>query len=116
MKYKGVANPEFRKWGHMCTSKLPNINVLFYTNILIPFRQYRRKYNVRFSSDKESLSYYQKQIYKFSHVASYPYSENDKIIVLNMHMNVSIFKGEKCLFKMSIIYNVLFIEWMNIVH
>lgn len=51
------------------------------------YLQYRRKYNIRFSRDNEQVSYFQQQTFKFDAERSYPYREDDPIVVLNMHMN-----------------------------
>lgn len=36
-----------------------------------------------------NITYTSKQIYKFDRKRSYPFKENDKIVVLNVAMNVS---------------------------
>lgn len=46
----------------------------------------------KISSDKVEITYTSRQIYKFDRKMSYPLKENDKIVVLNVAMNVSIMK------------------------
>lgn len=52
-------------------------------------RQYRKKHNIRFSRDKERVTYIENERFEFDAEASYPLTEDDKLVVLNMHMNVS---------------------------
>lgn len=54
-------------------------------------RQYRRKENIQFSSDKTKVRYTQRQHYVFDKKSSAPLSEDDEIVVLNTHMNVSFY-------------------------
>lgn len=42
------------------------------------------------SKDEMNITYTSKQIYKFDRKQSYPLKENDKIVVLNVAMNVSV--------------------------
>lgn len=51
------------------------------------YSQYRRKYNIRFSRDNERVSYYQHMNFVFNAEKSYPLTEDDKLVVMNMHMN-----------------------------
>lgn len=51
------------------------------------YSQYRRKYNIRFSRDKERASYYQQLRFEFNAEKSAPLTQDDKIVVLNMYMN-----------------------------
>jgi hypothetical protein len=53
------------------------------------YSQYRKKFNIRFSRDNERLSYYQQMNFVFNAEKSYPLKEDDKLVVLSMHMNVS---------------------------
>lgn len=55
-------------------------------------RQFRKKHNIRFSRDKERASYFSQMNFKFNKAASHPLTEDDNIVVLNMHMNVSTIK------------------------
>ena len=52
-------------------------------------RQYRKKHNIRFSRDKERVTYIENERFEYDAEASYPLTEDDKLVVLNMHMNVS---------------------------
>uniref|UniRef100_A0A1Q3FQQ9 Sensory neuron membrane protein 2 n=1 Tax=Culex tarsalis TaxID=7177 RepID=A0A1Q3FQQ9_CULTA len=49
--------------------------------------QYRQKDNIRFSRDRSKVHFSQQQLYVFDAESSYPLTENDQLMVLNMHMN-----------------------------
>uniref|UniRef100_A0A8D8NYF0 Sensory neuron membrane protein 2 n=4 Tax=Culex pipiens TaxID=7175 RepID=A0A8D8NYF0_CULPI len=49
--------------------------------------QYRQKDNIRFSRDRSKVHFSQQQLYVFDAESSYPLTENDPLMVLNMHMN-----------------------------
>ncbi|CAO1333390.1 unnamed protein product [Diamesa hyperborea] len=51
------------------------------------YKQYRKKHNIRFSRDKERVTYIENERFEFDAEASYPLTEDDKLVVLNMHMN-----------------------------
>nr|QGW50718.1 sensory neuron membrane protein s3 [Propsilocerus akamusi] len=51
------------------------------------YSQYRKKYNIRFSRDKERASYYQQMRFEFNAEKSYPLTEDDKVVVLNVQLN-----------------------------
>lgn len=53
------------------------------------YSQYRKKYNIRFSRDKERASFYSQMNFQFNQEKSGPLREDDKLTVLNMAMNVS---------------------------
>lgn len=55
------------------------------------YSQYRRKHNIQFADDRETVTYTQQQKYFFNSRASAPLTENDSIVVLNLVMNVSFF-------------------------
>lgn len=55
---------------------------------MIDVRQTRKKYNIRFTRDGERVSYYQQQHYVFNPEKSSG-TQEDNIVVLSMHMNVS---------------------------
>lgn len=52
-------------------------------------RQHRKKHNIRFSRDRERASYFSQMTFQFDEKKSHPLTQDDKIVVLNMHMNVS---------------------------
>lgn len=64
-------------------------------------RQYRRKRVKHFSRDGSKISFTQDQLYTFDAEASAPYRETDRIVALNMHMNVSISLEPIIFFKIS---------------
>lgn len=51
------------------------------------YLQNRKKFNIRFTRDRERVSYFSQQTYTFDREKSYPLTEDDNIKVLNMHMN-----------------------------
>jgi CD36 family len=51
--------------------------------------QTRKKNNIRISRDKERASYFSQMTFHFNAEKSAPLKEDDPIVVLNMHMNVS---------------------------
>ncbi|XP_054733548.1 sensory neuron membrane protein 2 isoform X3 [Anastrepha obliqua] len=51
------------------------------------YRQYRRKKVKHFSRDGSKISYVQDTRFEFDEEASAPYTQSDRIVVLNMHMN-----------------------------
>lgn len=53
------------------------------------YKQYRRKYNITFNEGKTRAAYRMDQRYEFDARASAPLTENDPLIMLSMHMNVS---------------------------
>lgn len=53
-------------------------------------RQFRVKTIKGFSSDRSKVLYTQQQTFRFDHEASAPYTEDDRIVVLNVAMNVSL--------------------------
>lgn len=52
-------------------------------------RQYRHKKVKHFSRDGSKITYVQKVHFDFDEDASAPYTQSDRIVALNMHMNVS---------------------------
>lgn len=51
-------------------------------------RQFRKKTVKEFSDDGTSVTYTQQQFYEFDGKASQPLVESDRIVALNMQMNV----------------------------
>lgn len=51
------------------------------------YSQYRKKFNIRFSRDKERASYFSQMTFQFNAEKSGLLKEDDKLTVLNMHMN-----------------------------
>lgn len=60
--------------------------------IIHTYSQYRTKKVEEISKDKTTITYTSKQIYEFDKKRSHPYKEDDKIVVLNVAMNVSVQK------------------------
>lgn len=79
-----------RKLVHTYTSKFLNYKNDFFVTIFYIKRQYRIKNVEDISKDEMNITYTSKQIYKFDRKLSYPLKENDKIVVLNVAMNVSL--------------------------
>lgn len=86
-----ASDPEWSRWDRTFICKLSLFsekkNLYFKPN----FRssQYRQKDNIRFSRDRSKVHFSQQQLYVFDAESSYPLTENDPLMVLNMHMNVS---------------------------
>lgn len=55
-------------------------------------RQYRQKKVKHFSRDGSKITYVQNVHFDFDEDASAPYTQSDRIVALNMHMNVSMNK------------------------
>jgi len=53
-------------------------------------RQFRQKKVKHFSRDGSKISYVQNVHFDFDADASAPYTQDDRIVALNMHMNVGI--------------------------
>lgn len=76
--------PYYYTWGlRKCVNKRKGQNQ--------NFRQNRTKYNIRFSRDKERVSYYQQQTFHFNAEKSGRLTDSDSITIFNMYMNVSFY-------------------------
>ncbi|KAH8295896.1 hypothetical protein KR018_011218, partial [Drosophila ironensis] len=51
------------------------------------YKQYRQKKVKHFSRDGSKITYVQNVRFDFDADASAPYTQNDRIVALNMHMN-----------------------------
>lgn len=78
-------------------------------------RQYRQKKVKHFSRDGSKITYVQKVHFDFDEDASAPYTQSDRIVALNMHMNVSmnVFRYVRDIYLMQIDW-VMHIVYSNV--
>lgn len=89
--YRMVPYPLSKKSDRMFTSKCLFLkkNSIYNANSIFFNRQYRQKKVKHFSRDGSKISYVQNVHFDFDEDASAPFTQNDRIVALNMHMNVS---------------------------
>lgn len=89
MKYNVDFNQEWKKLDLMYTRELIVISTNFVIYLYVSkYRQNRRKYGIRFSRDNEHVSYYQQLHFEFNAEKSHPFTPDDPITVLSVHLNV----------------------------